>query len=48
MIKLHHWEAHGACARVLITLSEKGLPFESAYIDVLARAQHEPAPGRPD
>jgi glutathione S-transferase len=34
-MKLHHWEPHGACARVLIALAEKGLPYAGQYVDLL-------------
>ena len=43
MIELYHWEPNAASARVLIALKEKGLPFESRYVDVLAFEQHAPA-----
>lgn len=39
---LYHWEPNGASARVLIALHEKGLAFESHYVDLFARAQHRP------
>lgn len=42
MLELYHWEPNAACARVLITLKEKGLPFQSRYVDVLAFEQHRP------
>ncbi len=42
MLELYHWEPNGACARVMITLKEKGLDFESRYVDVLAFEQHKP------
>lgn len=42
MLELYHWESNGACARVLITLKEKGLSFTSRYTDVLAFEQHAP------
>lgn len=41
MLELYHWEPNGACARVLITLKEKGLDFKSHYVDVLAFEQHK-------
>ena len=43
MLALYHWEPNGASARVLITLKEKGIAFESRYVDVLAFEQLEPA-----
>ena len=42
MIELYHWEPNAASARVLIALKEKGLEFESRYLDVLAFEQHSP------
>jgi len=42
MIRLYHWEAHGACARVMFCLAEKGLDYESRYVDPLAFEQHKP------
>lgn len=42
MLELYHWEPNGACARVLITLKEKGLGFRSRYVDVLNFEQHGP------
>jgi glutathione S-transferase/GST-like protein len=42
MLELYHWEPNAASARVLIALKEKGLPFESRYVDVLAFEQHAP------
>ena len=42
MLELYHWEPSGASARVLIALKEKGLDFESRYVDVLAFEQHRP------
>jgi glutathione S-transferase len=43
MLKLYHWEPNGASARVLIALKEKGLEFQSRYVDVLAFEQFAPA-----
>jgi glutathione S-transferase/GST-like protein len=42
MMHLYHWEPNAACARVLIALTEKGLEFQSHYVDVLAFEQHRP------
>ena len=42
MLELYHWEPNGASGRVLIALKEKGLDFESRYVDVLAFEQHRP------
>jgi len=43
MLELYHWEPNAAAARVLITLKEKGVQFQSRYVDVLRFEQHEPA-----
>ncbi len=42
MLELYHWEPNAASARVLIALKEKGLAFESRYVDVLGFEQHAP------
>ena len=43
MIELYHWEPNAASARVLIALGEKGIEFESRYVDMLAFEQFAPA-----
>jgi glutathione S-transferase len=42
MLQLYHWEPNAACARVMIALAEKGLDYQSRYVDVLAFEQHRP------
>ncbi len=42
MLELYHWEPNAASARVMITLKEKGLDFQSRYVDVLGFEQHAP------
>jgi len=42
ILELYHWEPVGACGRVLITLHEKGIDYQSLYLDVLAFEQHRP------
>lgn len=42
MLDLYHWEPNGAGARVILALVEKGLEFQSRYVDVLAFEQHRP------
>ncbi len=42
MLELYHWEPNGAGARVMIALAEKGLDYQSRYVDVLAFEQHKP------
>jgi len=36
---LYHWEPNGASARTLIALYEKGVPFETRYVDLPAFEQ---------
>jgi glutathione S-transferase len=43
VLEVHHWEPCANSGEVLILLKEKGLDFESRYVDVLAFAQHDPA-----
>ena len=40
MIELHHWEPTADSLKLLIALNEKGLPFESRYVDVLKLEHH--------
>lgn len=42
MLELYHWEPNAASGQVLIALEEKGLEFESHYLDVLAFEQFAP------
>jgi glutathione S-transferase len=42
MLELYHWEPNGAYLKPLIVLYEKGLQFQSRYVDVLAFEQHQP------
>ena len=42
MLELYHWEPNAASARALIALKEKGLEFQSHYVDVLALEQYAP------
>jgi glutathione S-transferase len=42
MLELYHWEPNGASARVLIALKEKGIAFESRWVDLHAFEQHDP------
>lgn len=42
MLELYHWEPNGSYLKPLIALHEKGLKFESRYVDVLAFEQHQP------
>ena len=42
MLQLYHWEPNGAGARVMIVMAEKGMEFQSYYVDVLAFEQLAP------
>src|SRR6185437_4082408 len=42
MLELYHWEPNGSYLKPLIALHEKGLPFASRYVDVLAFEQYQP------
>jgi glutathione S-transferase len=42
MLKLYHAEPVANSLKTLITIKEKGLPFESIYIDLHKFEQHEP------
>ncbi len=42
MLKLYHAEPVANSLKTLITIKEKGLPFESVYIDLHKFQQHEP------
>ncbi len=42
MLELYHWEPNGSALKALIALNEKGLPFESRYVDVPAFEQYQP------
>ena len=43
MLKLYHAEPVANSLKTLINLKEKGLEFESIYIDLHRFEQHEPA-----
>ena len=40
MLELYHWEPNTSALKVLICLHEKGLEFESHYVDLLNFEQH--------
>ena len=42
MLQLYHWEPNGAGGRVMIAMAEKGLEFQSRYVDVMALDQYGP------
>jgi glutathione S-transferase len=43
MLALYHYEPYANSMKCLIALQEKGLEFESRYVDILKFEQHEPA-----
>jgi len=43
MLKLYHAEPVANSLKTLISLKEKGLPFESVYVDLHKFEQHDPA-----
>jgi glutathione S-transferase len=43
MLEVHHWDPSGDSAAVLICLKEKGVAFESRYVDVLQCEQFSPS-----
>lgn len=43
MLELYHWEPNGNALKTLICLHEKGLEFESRYLDLLEFDQYDPA-----
>ncbi len=43
MLELYHWEPNADSGEPLICLKEKGLAFESRYVDLLQLQQHEEA-----
>lgn len=42
MPKLYHWEPNANSGKPMLTLAEKGVAFESHYLDMLAFDQHKP------
>ena len=41
-VHLYHWEPNANCGKPMLTLAEKGVPFESHYTDLLKFDQHQP------
>jgi len=41
-VTLYHWEPNANSGKPMLTLVEKGVPFNSHYIDLLAFDQHKP------
>lgn len=42
-VKLYHWEPNANSGKPMLTLFEKGVAFDSHYLDLLAFDQHQPA-----
>src|SRR5215813_14106303 len=42
MLTLYHWEPNANSGKPILTLKEKGVPFESHYLDLLNFDQHNP------
>ena len=42
MLRLYHWEPNANSGKPMLALAEKGVPFESHYLDLLKFDQHEP------
>ena len=40
MINLYHWEPNAESLKLLIILNEKGVPFQSHYVDLLSLEHH--------
>jgi len=42
MITLYHWEPNANSGKPMLTLAEKGVAYDSHYLDLLAFDQHKP------
>lgn len=42
MLTLYHWEPNANSGKPILAALEKGVPFASQYVDMLAFEQHEP------
>ncbi len=42
MFKLHHWEPNANIGKPMLALKEKGVPFESVYVDLQKFEHHAP------
>lgn len=42
MLTLYHWEPNANSGKPMLALKEKGVPFESHYLDLLKFDQHSP------
>jgi GST-like protein len=43
MLTLYHWEPNANSGKPMLTLAEKGVEYESHYLDLLKFDQHQPA-----
>ena len=41
-VRLYHWEPNANSGKPMLTLAEKGVEFESHYLDLLKFDQHQP------
>ncbi len=42
MVTLYHWEPNANSGKPMLALAEKGVPYESRYLDLLKFDQHQP------
>ncbi|HKJ73795.1 MAG TPA: glutathione S-transferase family protein [Alphaproteobacteria bacterium] len=42
MLKLYHWEPNANSGKPMLALAEKGVEYESHYLDLLKMDQHQP------
>jgi glutathione S-transferase/GST-like protein len=42
MVTLYHWEPNANSGKPMLTLAEKGVPYQSHYLDLLKFDQHQP------
>jgi glutathione S-transferase/GST-like protein len=42
MLTLYHWEPNANSGKPMLTLAEKGVPYQSHYLDLLRFDQHDP------
>lgn len=42
MLALYHWEPNANSGKPMLALAEKGVPYESHYMDLLRQEQHSP------
>ena len=42
MLRLYHWEPNANSGKPMLALAEKGVEYESHYLDLLKFDQHQP------